>query len=84
MPSGKSERPRWAPEMIRIPAGPFLMGSDPGADKHARDIEQPQQKEERHHRRDKIRVGHFPCAAMRLLGQADRLPNEDRTWRNFF
>jgi formylglycine-generating enzyme required for sulfatase activity len=30
------------PEMILIPAGKFLMGSDPGVDKWARDDEQPQ------------------------------------------
>ena len=30
------------PEMILIPAGPFLMGSDPDKDKDARDNEQPQ------------------------------------------
>ena len=30
------------PEMVWIPAGPFLMGSDTGVDSDARDIEQPQ------------------------------------------
>lgn len=30
------------PEMVLIPAGPFLMGSDPGRDKDARKDEQPQ------------------------------------------
>jgi formylglycine-generating enzyme required for sulfatase activity len=30
------------PEMLLIPAGPFLMGSDPARDPHARDDEQPQ------------------------------------------
>jgi formylglycine-generating enzyme required for sulfatase activity len=29
-------------ELVRIPAGPFLMGSDPAKDKHAREREQPQ------------------------------------------
>jgi len=35
-------RPAWEPEMILIPAGEFLMGSDPNRDKHARHEEQPQ------------------------------------------
>lgn len=30
------------PELIRIPAGKFLMGSDPSIDKHAGETEQPQ------------------------------------------
>ena len=32
----------WEPEMVLIPASEFLMGSDPGRDKHADDEEQPQ------------------------------------------
>jgi len=33
---------QWEPEMILIPAGEFLMGSDPGRDKDASESEQPQ------------------------------------------
>jgi len=32
----------WEPEMVLIPAGEFLMGSDPGRDRDASDDEQPQ------------------------------------------
>jgi len=32
----------YEPEMVLIPAGEFLMGSDPSVDKDARDLEQPQ------------------------------------------
>ena len=35
-------RQPFEPEMVRIPAGEFLMGSDPGRDKEAEDDEQPQ------------------------------------------
>ena len=35
-------RQTFKPEMVRIPAGEFLMGSDPARDKDARDEEQPQ------------------------------------------
>jgi len=34
--------PEFEPEMVLIPAGDFLMGSDPSVDKYARDDEQPQ------------------------------------------
>jgi formylglycine-generating enzyme required for sulfatase activity len=34
--------PEFEPEMVLIPAGEFLMGSDPNVDKTARDDEQPQ------------------------------------------
>jgi formylglycine-generating enzyme required for sulfatase activity len=34
--------PEFEPEMILIPAGDFLMGSDPSVDKRAQDDEQPQ------------------------------------------
>jgi formylglycine-generating enzyme required for sulfatase activity len=32
----------WEPEMVLVPAGEFLMGSDPGVDERAEDDEQPQ------------------------------------------
>ena len=35
-------RQAFMPEMVRIPAGEFLMGSDPARDKDARDVERPQ------------------------------------------
>ncbi len=35
-------RQAFEPEMVCIPAGEFLMGSDPERDKDARDVEQPQ------------------------------------------
>jgi len=35
-------RQKFKPELVRIPAGEFLMGSDPGRDKDTREVEQPQ------------------------------------------
>ena len=41
LPAVSTQLP-WEPEMIPIPAGEFLMGSDPSRDEHAENNEQPQ------------------------------------------
>jgi formylglycine-generating enzyme required for sulfatase activity len=43
-PAALSKRQAFEPEMVLIPAGTFLMGSDPGKDERARDNEQPQHR----------------------------------------
>jgi len=42
MPARMERLQPFEPEMILIPAGEFLMGSDPSVDKYAQDLEQPQ------------------------------------------
>jgi len=43
-PPVQEPRQPFEPEMVRIPAGEFLMGSDPQKDKDAQNNEQPQQR----------------------------------------
>jgi formylglycine-generating enzyme required for sulfatase activity len=42
LPTVRERLQPFEPEMTLIPAGEFLMGSDPSADRHATDAEQPQ------------------------------------------
>ena len=42
VPTASTPRQPFEPEVIHIPAGEFLMGSDPEQDKHAYESEQPQ------------------------------------------
>ena len=47
-----------------------------------RDVQQPQQQKERHHRRHEVGIGDFPCAAV-MSGVATALPlaaNDDDGW----
>ena len=41
LPHAPPKQPAWIPELLKVPSGPFLMGSS-AADKHADDDEKPQ------------------------------------------